>query len=117
MTGRHQEAYDGVDASDELFDSVQLLPFVRDLSADEQRREKAPRRRDFWSVQATHEGRLGWALGAGLAGECVRYMCHHGNVQLLGWVIQDMIRKGRFGPIETGFLAEIGRLACRGARP
>jgi hypothetical protein len=33
---------------------------------------------------------------------------------LLGWIVRDMIERGRFGGVEVGFMAAISSAAIRG---
>ena len=58
------------------------------------------------------------ALGRDRADELVAYMREHDAPMVLGFVVQAMIERGRFGPVEVGFHNQVSlhAMACVGSR-
>ena len=47
------------------------------------------------------------------ARDAIRFMREERAAHALNWIVSDMIRKRRFGPVEVGFFHELGALVLR----
>ena len=84
--------------------AIELLSFVST-------RPKKGTGRNWWSVPGL-EGQYGARLGEGLAHEFLRYTRRFeadGGTSVFGSLIQDMVRAGRFGDVERGFIRTLAQ--------
>lgn len=88
-------------------DPIARLLFVRHRSKQELMSGPELFPRDFWSIAGTGVWDQDCFTGYALAEDFLEVM-RADHPFLLGWVVQDMVRKGRFSGVEYGFLARIG---------
>jgi hypothetical protein len=50
------------------------------------------------------------------ARDAIRFMREERAAHALNWIVSDMIRKRRFGPVEVGFFHELGTTILRAGR-
>lgn len=81
------------------FSSVQYLPFAR----------SGEQMRDFWHVPATGDYALDCALGDGLARSALAHLARYPSHNLLGDIVRDMLKHGRWSGVELGFWVVISR--------
>jgi|GEM_PF-5389238 len=81
-------------------DPIQFLPFVRS--------RKKQRGRDFWHAPSTGDDARDRALGAGMAQSALTFIARNPKFDLLSLIIHSMVKHGRYGGIEFGFLSAIG---------
>lgn len=86
---------------------ITVLPFVRDRIPD----ADWPHGRAFWVVNPTGHPVMDSDLGHALAARALDYMRRDDCTPLLGWVVRDMVRNGRCGAVEIGFLHVFAKLA------
>lgn len=80
--------------------SVTSLPFVHDAAPEDPLDEK----RCFWRVHPSGELTSDIRRGASFTRHALAYMRRFDFPPLLGWIVRDMIAKGRFDGLEIGFL-------------
>jgi hypothetical protein len=83
------------------FNPTAALSFVRDDAPW----SKHDKKRCFWRVLRTGDYGLDCKLGESLGREALDHMHKHDMPFLLNWIVGDMIRAGRFGGVEVGFLS------------
>jgi len=81
-----------------------------------------PRRKragyDFWCIPATGNYERDCAEGERLASEYVLRMQMHPRPGMLGWIVRDMIAKGRFSGVEVGFFQGLSaHISAKSSRP
>ncbi len=62
---------------------------------------------DFWSVEETGDFVADCNEGVRLAEEFLRELNAKNSMAKLGWIVRDMIAKGRFSGLEVGFFSRI----------
>lgn len=62
---------------------------------------------DFWKVSTTGDWGQDNTIGRSYAKKLVEFMRSEHEPFLLGYVVRDMIKKGHFGGIETGFCSHL----------
>lgn len=91
------------------------LPFVRQRDKTEVDLSAGILPRDFWSIGETGDYEADFRLGKMLAERYIDLLASDDFMPLLGVIVQDMIRKGRFAGVEIGFLHLVEEHAFRGA--
>lgn len=64
---------------------------------------------DFWTTLETGNYGFDCALGSGLASEFFEYIDDSKDPLILNGVLGEMIKKGKYGPVEIGFIDAISR--------
>jgi len=93
-------------------DPLAGLPFVAPRSV----RGSQPFPRDFWAVEVVSDNYTQECeRGEAFARLALDHMCETHAPPLLGWIVSDMIDKGRFSGVEIGFLRVFAVAAMRSA--
>lgn len=66
---------------------------------------------DLWLVQETGDWNRDNAQGRGFADQCVEHMRENDAPMVLGYVVEAMLHKGRYGGVEVGFFHRIAQIA------
>jgi hypothetical protein len=90
-------------------DPTTALSFVAER--DKKTRKLTDNGRVWWSIEGTGDYLIDCGAGARLAEEFLRYHNATREHFILGWIVRDMIAKGRFTGVEVGFFRRISR-AC-----
>src|ERR671929_1282453 len=69
--------------------------------------------RDFWCVDESGDWSRDVVTGRIHARDAIRFMREERAPHVLNWIVSDMMRKCRFGPVEVGFFHELGALVLR----
>ena len=72
--------------------------------------------RDFWCADESGDWARDVVTGRIHAQDAMRFMREERTPHPLNWIVADMMRKGRFGPLEVGFFQELGALVLRAER-
>jgi len=105
MNGRVRSPESSSGCGDPL--SLRALPFV---AIDDATGEA-----DLWNVKESGYSDIDNRAGEAMAADCLDYIRSADLPPFLGWVVAAMIRKGRFGPVECGFLHGISVCSMIGA--
>jgi len=69
--------------------------------------------RDFWCADESGDWSRDVVRGRIHARDAMRFMRAERAPHVLNWIVSDMLRKHRFGPVEVGFFHELGALVVR----
>ena len=69
--------------------------------------------RDFWCTDESGDWSRDVVTGRIHARDAIRFIQVERTPHVLNWIVADMMRKRRFGPLEIGFFQELGAVVLR----
>ena len=90
----------------EIERELRALPFMKNIGKEE-RKEIGHNRRVYWTVEPSGDWGKDLNTGRSYGRAAIEFMRKYGRYWLLGFVVQDMIMRRKWGTVEQGFLDAI----------